>query len=131
MRIGAQRREVEEASHPGTGRGAGQTAHALHMDRIEALPSALLQDAHQIDDRVDALHGCGDRTLMANIGGDGHDLGDVAQWLQEKGMVRPAHGDAHDPAALGQPLHDVAADETRSAENRRYGGRHEFSPISG
>jgi hypothetical protein len=100
-------------------------------DRIEALAATLIEDADEIDDRVDALHRIGDRAFMTDVGADGHDLGDIAQRLQEQGFVRPAHGDAHDPALLGQPLDDVAADESRSAEDCCYGCGHVPSSLRG
>src|SRR5262249_16698194 len=55
-------------------------------------------------------------------------LADIAQGLQEQGFVRPAQRDAQNPAALGQALDDVAADETRPAEDCRNRWRHASLP---
>src|ERR1041385_5570431 len=67
---------------------------------------------------------------MTDIGANGHDLGDIAQGLQEEGLIRTAHGDAHDPALLGEPLHNVAADKSRSAEDCRDGCSHGFLQLA-
>jgi len=77
---------------------------------------------------VHALDGGGDGGVVADIGGDGGDLADIAQGLQEQGRIRPAHGDAQDPAAPGQALDDIAPDEARAAEDCRNRLRHCLTP---
>ena len=126
--IGAQGRDMQQALHasgPGSGRDA---ARALGMDGGEALRPMLIEHAHQIDHMVHALDGGGHRGVIADIGGDGGDLADIAQGLQEQGGVRPAHGDAQDPAAPGEALDDIAPDEARAPEDCRNRSRHCLTP---
>jgi hypothetical protein len=54
---------------------------------------------------------------MAHIGLHGMDLPDPAERLQEAGKLRAADGDANAVAEFGQRAHDVAAEETRAAED--------------
>ena len=90
---------------------AREAARPFGMNVIEALETALIEDAHQIDHSVGALHRGADRAFMADIGGDGGDLAHVAHGLQEQGLVRAPDGDADHPAPPGQALYDIAADE--------------------
>ena len=50
-----------------------------------------------------------------HIGLDRDDLADAAERLEEAGKLRPAYGDAHARAGLGQRPHHMAANEARAA----------------
>ena len=101
--------------------GCGGERDLLGAERlhgVETLPSALEQDADQVDDDVGVAHGRFDGTGVPHIGLDGVDLPDPAERLQVPGEVRPAHRDADAVVALGQRPDQVAAEEAGAAEDR-------------
>ena len=95
------------------------------MDFGEALAAALVQDADQIDHRIGASDRRGDRAFVAQAGGDRGDLADIAERLQEQRGVGMPHGDLDDPAASGQLLDQIPADEPGAAEYGDDARRHE------
>ena len=90
-------------------------AEPLHM--IEALASALEQDADQIDDHGGVTHRAFDRARIAHIGLHRMNLADAAERLQMAGKFRPPHGDADAVAPFGERTHDMAAEKAGAAEN--------------
>jgi len=95
----------------GPARGLRDMLGAFVLHRLEALLAGGKQDAHQIDDGVGPVCCCEQRLREAYIGLHGIDLPDPAQRLQMAGELRPAHGDAHTRAGLGDGADHVAADE--------------------
>ena len=114
--FGADRRDVDQAR----AEGGGRQRHRLGAEglyRVELLPSALEQDADQIDHHVGVARSRLDRSRVAHIGLHCVDLADPAQRLEVAREFGPAHGNANAIAELGQRAHDVAAEESRAAED--------------
>src|SRR5262249_1059027 len=91
-------------------------AEAVH--RIEALAAGLEQDADQIDDHVAAANGSRDRGPVADVGLDRVNLADAAERLEMTGQIWPADRNADARALPPERLHDMAAEKSRSAEDR-------------
>ena len=119
MAIGADGRDVHEMEHAGLARRLGDGARAIDVDGAERLLAAGSQHADGVDDELGADHGPLHRLRVAQVGLNGCHLADETCRLQEAGEIRAAHGGAHAPALFGQRRHGIAADKTRSAENRR------------
>ena len=93
VRIGADRRDMDQRRHARRGGRLGDVARAVDMDAVEIA----LEDADQVDDRV-ARPGRRRRPrLVGEVGADELDLAEPAERLQEEGAARLALGDA-DPA---------------------------------
>ena len=88
-----------------------------HVDGVEVLPAALVEDAGQIDDRVRACDGASDRLFVTHVGLDRHDLADIAAWAQESGKFRPPRRNADAVALLREPLDDMAPEKPGSTED--------------
>ena len=118
IRVGADRRNVDERVDAGGARRLGDGAGAESMDGVETLAAVLVEDGDEIDDRVGVGDGAIDRPAIAEIGLDRLDPADHAERLQVTGEIGPADGGADAPAALEERAHDMAADETGAAEDR-------------
>ena len=97
---------------------SGHIARALVMHSLECLLAALAQDADEIYRRIGVAQSRSDRFGIAQICLDSGDLADAAGRLKMERKVRPADGDAHQPALLRQSADDITADKPRSAEDR-------------
>src|SRR5690606_31394376 len=102
----------------------------LDMEAAEAAAAALVQQADEIDHRIGPRERAGDLVAVADIAGDGDDLADAAQGLQEAGAFGIAHGDDDAPAVLGQRAHEIAADEPGTAEHHDVATRHHLPPLA-
>ena len=117
MRIGAQRRDLHEAPHPGFLGGGGDVGGAFDMHALERAPAPFEQNADEIDYRVGSRHRRPDQHPIRNVGRPGDDLTDVSERLEITGSLRIAHRDAND-AALGRQAPDqMSPKEPRSAEH--------------
>ncbi len=117
MDVGAERRDVDEALDARRLGQPRQPRRALDVDGFEGLAAALVENADAANHGV----GTGNRRhqprLVTDAGIDERDLADIAQRAQEPGIAGvPAHH-RHDRPLGRQPLDDVAADETRAAED--------------
>ena len=83
---------------------------------IELLPSALEQNADEIDHDVGLARGRLDRGRMAHVGLHGMDLADPSQRLEEAGKLGSTARDTDAVAELCQRAHNVTAEKTRAAE---------------
>ena len=111
--IGADRRHVEQVGRAGLRRGARDAVGRCHVDGVEGLAAAFVEDAGEIDDRVGACDGAADRGLVPHVGQHRNDLADIAAGAQETGKLRPPGRDPNAAALLRQPLDDVAPEEAR------------------
>ena len=100
------------------GRRARHHFCAAGMHGREALPAALKQNAHQVDDDQGVLHRRLDRGGMAEIGLYGMNLSDAPERLQMAGEIGTAHGGADAVSVAGERVHDMPAEKTGSAEDR-------------
>src|SRR5207237_5393022 len=107
-----------EALDPGLARQAGKTSRRGVVHPVEALRTALLQDADAVDHGVVAGEERRQQSLVVDRDVEEPDLADIALQFQELGGGGVARADGDDIAALGQPLDGVASDEPRSAEDR-------------
>jgi hypothetical protein len=98
-------------------RRLGDPPRPLRLQRRKGLPAALLQDADQVDDVIGLGNGMADRGLVAQVRLDGVDLTDGSEGLEAEGEIGPARRDEDAIAALGERVHDEAAEETRAAEH--------------
>ena len=115
--VGADGRYVHQPRPVGSRRQRDRLG-AKRLHGIEALASALEQDADQVDHHVGVARGRLDRSRIAQIGLHRVDLADAAERLQKAGKLGPAHRDPDTVAALGERAHHVAAEEARAAEHR-------------
>ena len=112
LRIGADRRDVDERRQAGRGGGLGDVARALDMDFVKRP----LEDADQVDRGIGPGERGGDGGLVGHVGADELDLAEPAQRLEEPGAPGVAPGDADAHAGLQQRLGDVAAEKAAAAE---------------
>lgn len=89
------------------------TTRPFDVDRLEGVAAPLQVEPHRIDHRLGAIHGGGDRRLVANIRGDQLGLAGSA------GRSGIACDDAYGHAIVNQARDDAAAEETTPAEHRR------------
>src|SRR5262249_34692757 len=82
-----------------------------------ALPTALEQDADEVDQRLGAARGGLDRVRVAKIGLHGMDLADAPERLQVAGKLRTPHRNPDAIAALAQRADNVAAEKSGAAKN--------------
>ena len=87
------------------------------MQALEGATSGFIQDADQIDRGVRTTQGRSNLFRPGHVAADRLQLADRAGGLQLPGEVGTAAGDAHPPAAFGQRLDHLAADETGAAED--------------
>jgi hypothetical protein len=109
---------VDETRDARTFRSLGQTSGTLALDRVETLAAALVQDADEVDDSVDAAHGFRNGGRVGDVDAHRDDLPDIAHRLQEGRGDRIADRHADDIPARGEPPHQMTTDEPRAAENR-------------
>ena len=105
---------------PDPGRG-GDIGGAFDVDTLKSAPSALVEDADQVDHLIGAFNGGRNLRRVCDVGGPGHDLTDVAVDFEEIGGLDVADGDTDAPAGVGQPLDKMTAQKTGAAENGYYG----------
>ena len=91
---------------------------AERLHRVEALASALEQDADQVDQDVGAARRGLDRARVAQVRLHRVDLADPAERLQVAGELGPPHRDADAVAALAERADHVAAEEAGAADRR-------------
>ena len=84
---------------------------AVGVDGVEALPPALEQQAHQIDQHMGIARGGFHRRAVAEIGLYRMDLADAAERLQMAGKVGAPHRYPDKVVAFGQGAHHVAAEK--------------------
>src|SRR5690348_2963317 len=115
----------------GTDRGgkASKPSGSLDMEQLEALPAALIEDADRGHHRARPLHRGGQDLFVAEAAIDERDLTDIAHRLQELRLARMTADHGDNGAALGQPLHDVAADEPRPADHADTAIAHQTAPF--
>ena len=101
----------------GIRRRARDAVGRCHVDGVEGLPAALVEDAGEIDHRIRAGDGAADRRLVAHVGLDRNDLADIAARPQESGELRPPGRDADAVALMREPLNDMAPEEPAAAED--------------
>src|SRR6516165_2290205 len=106
--------EMLDAGRPGE---APEPRRTLAVDRLEALLAALMQDADEVDDRIDPGERLPDARLVGEARADEGDLADIAHRLQHARPLGVAHDRADHGAARGEVLHDVAADEPGGADH--------------
>ena len=92
-------------------RGPRDAVGRCHVDGVEVLPAALVEDAGQVDDGVRAGDGTPDRVLVPHVGLDRHNLADTAARAQESGELRSARRNADAVALLREPLDNVAPEK--------------------
>src|SRR5262249_56784048 len=97
--------------------GGGERWGARGMHRVEFWWPAREWDADRVGRYSGVARGRVDRGRMAHVGLHGMDLADPAERLQKAGKLGAADGDANAVAEFGQRAHDVAAEETRAAED--------------
>jgi hypothetical protein len=115
--VGPDRRHLDEDPGLGGPRRLGTSLGAKGMHRIEALGAGGIENARQVDHRIGALAGRGQRGRIAHIGLHHHDLPGVAQGLQVARKVGPAAGHPDAVAAPGECAHDVPAEKARAADD--------------
>ena len=106
---------MDERLHPGRARGLGHMPGAFVLHGVEGLPAARAKNADEIDHRIGAVRRSEQQVRVTHIGLDRDDLADAAERLEEACKLRPAHGDAHACAGLGQRPHHMAANKARAA----------------
>src|SRR5690606_27096345 len=116
LRIGADRRDVDEALHAGRFRRLGDHFGSAGMHVAESLGTRLVEDADQVHHGVRAGDGGGDGAVHPHIRLPGHDLADAAERLQEIRFLWTAHGDADTRAGLSEALDQIATDEPGATE---------------
>ena len=88
------------------------------LDLGEVAGAALGQDADEVDDDLGAVDGAADGGGIRHRRVEGHDLAGGAERLEERAAFGVAAGDADDVALADEVRHQIAADETRPAEDR-------------
>ena len=110
-------RDMHEPGCAGSLGGLGHQGRPFGLHGVEALLATFKQDAHEVHDRIGALHGALDGPAIAQIGLHGVHLPDGAHRLDVAGKVRPAHRNAHAIAFLGQFAHHIPSKKARSAKH--------------
>ena len=120
----AQRADMDEPRHARTQAGRGDALRQHDMRRLE-LRGAAVQDGHQIDHRIGALHQALERGRIVHVGGD------ALHRRQRRERDAPARAAArHDDGAagggrLGRPAgRQRAADKTGSAQDQQLAKGH-------
>ena len=116
-RTRADRGDLDERRDPGRRRRTRNIARAFGLDRRETLLACLREDADQVDARGRPIEGACQPVGVADIPADDLDLAECAERLQERRRLGRAHHDPHAGAGPRQLLHDIAADESRSAND--------------
>src|SRR6516165_555325 len=119
---------MNKTLYPGLTGEAGKPRRATVMYQVEGLRPLFLQYAGAIDERIVAGEKGGQQLLVADRNVQRHDLPDIAQRLQELGLLGVAAADRNHIAASGESLDDVAPDEARAAEHRGPARSHVVSP---
>jgi hypothetical protein len=114
--VGADRRDVDHW-RPERRRRLGDQAGAVGVHGGKPLAPALEQDSDKIDDHVAAVGGVLHRFGVAQVGLNRMDLAHAAERLQVSGQIGAAHPDPDAIAALGERAHQMAAEETGTAED--------------
>ncbi len=109
---------MDKALDAGLARQAGEPRRPGVVHPIEALRPALAQDADAIDQRLVASEEGRQHLLVVDCQIQRRDLPDITERHQKPGALGAAAADGDHIAARGQPLHDVAADKARPAQDR-------------
>ena len=109
----------------------GDALRALGMDGAKALSPGFVENAHQVDHPVGALHRRHHRRAVAHIRPDRRDLANIAHRLEEQRALGVAHRDRDPRACRRQPLHQMAAQKTGTAEYGHHGWCHHALPSPG
>ena len=120
---------MDQRPDPGRGGGGRDIGGAFDVDTLKSAPSALVEDADQVDHLIGAVNGGRNLRRVCDVGGPGHDLTDVAVDFEEIGGLDIADGDTDAPAGVGQPLDQMTAQKTGAAENGYYGLIHGAAPV--
>ena len=115
---------MDQPRRAGVGGRFGDPSGAVDMDRRERPPARFGEDADEIDHEVGTARRGGDRGSVADVGGDRRDLADRAHRPEEARAFGTARRCDDARARLGEPLHYIAAQEARTAENSSLGHRH-------
>jgi hypothetical protein len=97
--------------------GFSDRARAKILKRVKTLLPAFMQNCHQIDHMICALHCAINRPAEAQVCLNGLYLADTAKRLQMDGKVRAAHGNTYAVAAFGQGAHHMAAHKAGTTED--------------
>ncbi|VVT30781.1 hypothetical protein HOE425_333507 [Hoeflea sp. EC-HK425] len=103
------------ASRPGRFR---HSAGAELLNRTEGVPARFEQDTDAVDDMVRTNDSPVDRIPVSQIGLNGDNLANPAQWLQVTGKIGAADRHADTVTALGERTHNMAANEAGPAKDR-------------
>ena len=103
-----------QAPHAGGQAGARQLGRQLDMGALEGGLIAV-QDGHQIDDGIVAGQQAAQRGLVVHVG---LEHGQARQVLHGAGVGGAARGHRHGPVQPCEFFADVAADETRAAQQQ-------------
>src|SRR5690349_19452262 len=108
---------MDEVGDAGLGGQLGDVGGAERLRALEGLCATLGHDADEIDDSVGVLKPAFDRGAVADIGLDELNLTDIACQFDIPREVGAADGHADAPALAAEGADDMAAEETRAAEN--------------
>ena len=112
IRIGADRRNVDECAAAGVSSSLGDVAGAIDMDRGHGA-----EGADQVDNCGCPLDRGAGRSGVCDIRFDEAVLADLSERLDEVRLARLAAGDADPDARFQQGLADVTADKSVAAED--------------
>lgn len=102
----------------GGARGFRDRARAEILNHVEFLLPGLEQDRHEVDDGIGALDSPVNGPPVAQIRLNGLNLPDIAERLQMARQIGSPARDTHPIAPPGKRPDRMAADESRSAEDR-------------
>jgi hypothetical protein len=116
-RIGAEARYMNKSPDSRHRRCPRDMHCALAMNRLEGRLAPLDIMADRVDHSIGAIHHRGHRCRIPDVGVNWDDLPSPAGLCKKCGALRTTHRDANVGTVVGQTLHDLATQESRTSEH--------------